>query len=137
MIRGGKISWWRGNGVLDVLDNFHFKITFFFFFLPHPVACGVLFPLSGIEFMSPALEGGVLIIREVPFWIVSICLSRSPFPQFHFFLLWEVDLYGPRVHNIGYISDPLVVWLLVGFSQWDISRRSEGVGRVRWRYLFL
>lgn len=86
--------------------------------------------------MSPALEGGVLTIREVPFWIISICLSRSPFPQFHFFLLWEVDLYGPHVHNMGYISDPLVVWLLVGFSQRDISR-SEGVGRLRWRYLFL
>ena len=45
MIRGGKISWWRGNGVLDVLDNFHFKITFFFFFATSCSMWGLSSPL--------------------------------------------------------------------------------------------
>ena len=30
------------------------------FFQPHPEACGILTPQSGIELMPPALEGGVL-----------------------------------------------------------------------------
>lgn len=75
--------------------------------------------------------------QEVPFWIVSICLSRSPFPSFHFFLLWEVDLYGPRVHNMGYISDPLVVWLLVGFQPMGHQQEVRGSREGEVRYLFL
>ena len=42
-------------------------ITFFFlfFFLPHGVACGILFPQPGIESETPALGLNHYTVREV------------------------------------------------------------------------
>lgn len=70
---------WKPVRLAGKLADFFFLIVTFFFFWPHPMACKILVPPSGIKFMPPAVEAWNLdhwTAKEFPanfFFFFGIC----------------------------------------------------------------